>query len=783
MRPPGSRRSSSLDDILAELRTQHATVLDEVRATLSGLGTAAAGTGPGERGGMVRQVREAERALRDLGRQARALDLASREIAKVSAAGRSMLALDREFQNAARKRGGFLSMLAGLGRAAPVAGAAAGAGLFGGGLATLGIGLGLTAATIGAVGSIVGSGLGAARQFAPLRQRLRTLGGPGALEGLGAQLHLGYSSLELADVRQGLLGAVGGRDFDARQRQRIAGLEQAVTAGERGFGIEASTTLGLFGAMRRTGEGFETGAEGGQALRRLIADAFVSGIEKTRLGEYLAGVEGLLQSEQAASGGAVRAQDLSRILGLLGGSAQPGLQGALGAHALAQLSQGIRAPGGGDAGRSVMLLGLQRQTYTRTLAAMEEGATPGNLERLYRHMHRAYGLRGEAGAQVPEEAVLRLSRMTGVPISKLAGGQYKDTGRIGEGSILSMMHRLASGESGGQERAELEARIAEELADPTRNIEKHTLKQAQHTERLLDIGSRWLETEDSIQGLLAEKIYPAIADLGSGVGSLVQGLVGDRASKEQLKQAVDRLAARAAEAEGDLRAARSTYERSGKGDRDRAQLGEATESYNRRIRHLRGRLADLGPEAALPSLGVDTGALGKVAELWREPLTFLGNAGVGALNLAQGIGNFVVNTPAKLWSWDLDDQSLLAPEFIQPMSYRDESLANPGATRLGLGPTTVDDVIAGRIGSARLPTQGLPPLFPDERAASSPGAVSPEEQARRDASTHRPERPSESRRPQRFDFQHRFDLRVFVNDLAVDAPRVTAPTTSVLQGR
>ena len=45
-----------------------------------------------------------------------------------------------------------------------------------GGLAALGIGLGMTAAAIGAMGSVVSSGLGVARQWSPLKQKLRSLG-------------------------------------------------------------------------------------------------------------------------------------------------------------------------------------------------------------------------------------------------------------------------------------------------------------------------------------------------------------------------------------------------------------------------------------------------------------------------------------------------------------------------------------------------------------------------------------------------------------------------------
>ena len=789
MSPFDPRRPPTGDDVLRRLRAQHEDVLAQMRSAIAELGTLGAARGAGGSTGALRGIRDTERALRDLGRQARALDLATRELGKVQAAGASLLQLDARFQQAARRPGGLLGLLSRFGRGtAGVAAPAAGLSVGLGGLAMLGIGLGMTAGAIGAMGSVVGSGLDVARQWSPLKQRLRSLGGAGALGGLGRHGELGYSSLEAGQVRQGVMAAVGAGEVLGPERRRLMALEESVLGAERGLGLEQGQTLGLFGAMRRSGETFERGDEGREALRKLIADAFVSGIEKTRLGEYLSGVESLLESEQAHRAGGVEADSVSRMLGLLGGAGQPGLQGRHGALTLAQLSQGIRAPGGGDAGRSIMLLGLSRRTYTQTLAGMEEGATPENLGRLYAHLRRAYGLRGEAGAHVPEEAILRLSHLTGVPLSKLAGKDFKETGRVGEGSVLAMMHRISSGQADGKERADLEARIADELADPTRNIEKHTARQAQITERLLEVGERWLESEDSIASLLAEKIYPTLADLGAGVMGLLKDLVGDRAQKEELARAVDRMAGRATEASTDLQTARTTYERSGKTEHDRAELGAAVESYNRRIKHLQARLADLDPEATQAHLRVDTGALGKVRELWREPGTFVTNAGIGAVNTVVGTGGFLLNAPSKLWNWDLGDESILRPQYVMPRPYADESVPNPGAGRMRFDPVTLDQAIAGRIGSAhpsRALSPGLPAAFPEEVAAWAARApqVTPEEQARREAMTHRRGDETTARpRDRRFDFQHRIDLRVSVNDLAVHAPSITAPTTSVLQG-
>jgi len=773
-------------DVLADLREQHQGVLDQMRAAVAELGIASAGGGAGD-GGTLRKIREAERALRSLGREARSLELAAKHLEKVHGVGQSLLGLDQKFQQAAR-RPGLLGLLSGFGRGgASVAAPAAGLSLGMGGLAALGIGLGLTAGAIGAAGSVVGSGLDVARQWSPLKQRLRSLGGAGALAGLGGATSLGYSSLEVAQLRHGLLGAVGAGEVGGPARHRLAGLESTVMGAERGLGIEESSTLGLFGAMRRSGETFERGEEGEQTLRKLIADAFVSGVERTRLGEYLQGVEGLLRSEQAHTAGGVVAQNLSRVLGLLGGSAQPGLQGGYGAQALAQLSAGIRAPGGGDAGRSIMLLALQRGTYTRTRAGTEEGATPENLTRLYDHMRRTYGLRGEVGAKVPEEALLRMSEMTGVGLSKLAGKDFKQTGTVGEGSIFAMMHRLSSGDAGGKERADLESKVEAALADPTRNIEKHTQKQAEVTERLLEVGEKWLEGEDSIQSLLADKIYPVLADMGAGVTGLVKQLVGDRGQKEELARAVDRLAGRAAEASADLLAARNKYEQSAKGERDKAELASAVETHNRRARHLRARLDDLGPEATQQALGVDTGALGKLRELWREPGKFGANAGIGAINTLQGAGGFLLNAPSKLWHWDLSDESIWKTDYVQTYPYADESVPNPGAARMRFDAVTLDDAIAGRLGSSRTRTgNGIPAAFPEELAAFAARRRDPdaEEQSRREAMTHSRHdgRPDGGDRARRTAFSHQIDLRVFVNDTAVHAPSITAPTTSVLQG-
>jgi hypothetical protein len=275
--------------------------------------------------------------------------------------------------------------------------------------------------------------------------------------------------------------------------------------------------------------------------------------------------------------------------------------------------------------------------------------------------------------------------------------------------------------------------------------------------------------------------------MGAGVMGLVKELVGDRAQKEELARSVERLAGRAAEASGDLQTAQTAYEGSGKTERDRAALAGAVETYNRRSKHLRARLDDLGPEATQQALGVDTGALGKLRELWRQPGTFTANAGIGAVNTLQGMGGFLLNAPAKLWNLDLADESIWKTDYVRPYAYDDESLPNPGAARMRFDPVSLDDAVAGRIGSARMGTgPGLPPAFPEELAAFAARGrgADPEEQARRDAMTHRrdEQRPSAREQIRRMSFSHQIDMRVFVNDTAVQASAVTAPTTSVLQG-
>lgn len=582
--------------------------LEAIRQLLQGLaGRGGAGSFAGIGDDAGKQIRAAADAVTTLGDRSK---LAARELEGLQKAA------------AAFKRGlsGAGQGGAGSGVAAGAGGAGGGAG-GGGGAFGLGVapgpalaifaGLKLLSSALGGLASIVGAGIDVAKQMVPLRQQLVSMAGYRAAEGLGDHVRkYGYDPLEIARLRAGVVRAVGaGEEEETGRNSRIGRLEEAVIRSERGLGVDQGSTIGLFGAMRRSGETFQRGTEGEASLKAIFTDAFVSGIEQTRLAEYLSGVENLLQSEQAYVAGGIKAEDLSKILGLMGGKdsrgqpLQPGLQGVYGAQTLAQISAGIRTPGGGDAGRSITLMALRRpgQSYTQTQASMEAGAAdPENLVRMYRHMRNTFGLPrvGERANPMGEGALLRLSAMWGVPLSKLAGKEYSQSGKIGEGSVIHMLQKLEDRNASAFDRAEAQREIDEAMKSAADKTEEHTRQQAEYTKELLAVGEKWLDIEDSVKAVLKDWIFPvveAIADfLGANTG---------KREKEDVKEAtrLERRAGRIAESRRDrersiddeyqrrLDSARNQQERQQAGDWWRMKMAESNELWARRLEPIRQR--------------------------------------------------------------------------------------------------------------------------------------------------------------------------------------------------
>jgi hypothetical protein len=292
-----------------------------------------------------------------------------------------------------------------------------------------------TAGLAGGIGASMKIGGTAARGGAALAG--------GALGVLMGASVAGYQRhMQVQQALAGTSGMASGRDVRGGMRNRMGArlgfnmmesAQQAATMGRatgvmgprelqqamRATGMGAGEVGGIYGAFARGGIGFEGAggsaagvrrgqSAGGREMQRMISAGMQSGLKRGRLPEFFQGVSKLMQEQQRVRVGDVGAADYSKTLALWGKTGLAGMQGMRGASILQQINQGIKRPGGGEAGKALMMqaMGFGKPGgnvgFYEAEKMRERGATSENVMGVMTEVKKQFGSGQEAALAMRE---------------------------------------------------------------------------------------------------------------------------------------------------------------------------------------------------------------------------------------------------------------------------------------------------------------------------------------------------------------------------------------------
>lgn len=338
----------------------------------------------------------------------------------------------------------------------------------------------------------------------------------GGLTGLGRRrdfsphggARFGYSSTDTA-AQAGAAARATGNLGSVTQAQALS----------RALGMDMGAATGVMGQLRGTGLKFSgtngQGGGGADQLKKIIAAGFESGLERARVPEFIEGVGELVSTAQRQFATGVKSDGYASLLALLGRSGQPGLQGSAGVGVAAQLDQAIKNPGGGDAGRAVMLQALGFGTpggntsYYDAIQQQEKGAMdPQNVMKLFQSTGSRFGQ--------GQQQILALKEMTGLSTNQLEG-------------VRSSLNNGNSAEALEKIKAAMEASkpVEEQGLDQMKEMGAALVRIADQSDILVDEGHEILPSIQKIVDIerdLMEKIFPILSDtlptIARGVGAL-----------------------------------------------------------------------------------------------------------------------------------------------------------------------------------------------------------------------------------------------------------------------
>lgn len=405
-----------------------------------------------------------------------------------------------------RQRTGVRSLgerLGGVGRGMGAAAGGAGSLAFGvlGGAGALVASLG--AMLVRAVASQFQQGYGAYVSHGRARAGLAGMGSIRGRLGLGGQAtgvfdaaqQYGFSATETVQQMRGV-GRATGNINAVTQAQRFA----------RSYGGDVGEVTGLMGVLTRAGQGFggKMGTNGRKQLEKVMAQAFSSGLDRSRAGEYMSAVGQAVASAQATTTRRVDAGSIGGILSLFSRSMMPGLQGAAGFQNLSAIDSAVKGVGfgGGDEATKAMMYQAMgfgspggSTSYYEATRGLQRGVFgeggAANLMNIFERFGQAGG--GMGG----EEATLMLSRTTGLSLDALE-------------DIQKVM--MDSG-STSEERLEAIKKITEEQRPVDQKnlaVNSEHLKVAQRVayldNRLVGIGEASAESIEKIQDVVNDVV-------------------------------------------------------------------------------------------------------------------------------------------------------------------------------------------------------------------------------------------------------------------------------------
>jgi hypothetical protein len=357
-----------------------------------------------------------------------------------------------------------------------------------------------------ALGGLVG--LGSARQLAAGRRGAGRAGGAS----------LGYNVMETA-MQAGMVGrATGniGAVYKAQQFARATGMDVGEAGGYMGMVRQAGYGFGGQ-AMGPGGQLQQVGQSGPKQLEKIIAAGMISGIEKSRLSEYMQGVSSIVGAAGGRRAGVVDTSGISAFMAMLGKSGNAGFQGARGAAVGAQLHQAVMQPGGGEAGQAMMLQALGfgkpggQTTYYEALKKQQMGLErPENVMAMFKEVYSQRGVTGEGGDKgVQQEANLVLSKMTGLSLDQVEKlGNILNSGKSAEDQMKGIKAQMEKSEP-------IEKQSLKEMQKGFGGIVKHTAHIFDETVNIGRVVAPLMMTIQSVQlKLLGElvKLVPELLD-------------------------------------------------------------------------------------------------------------------------------------------------------------------------------------------------------------------------------------------------------------------------------
>jgi len=288
-------------------------------------------------------------------------------------------------------------------------------------------------------------------------RRQMSAGARGAGRARGSRL--GYSMIDTAGQAPGIARASGnlGAVYQAQQFARATGMDVGEVGGymgmvrQAGYGFGGTTRAG---AHTATGTG-TTDTSGSKILEKVVAAGIYSGIERARLPEFMQGVAGITGAAGGKAAGRVDVTGIAAFQALLGSSGNAGFQGARGAAVGQQLMGATVAPGGGEAGQSMMLQALGfgkpggQTSYYDALKSQQQGMQkPENVAAMFKEVYSQLGVAGAGGGgKNQQEANIALNEMTGLSLDQIEKlGDIFNSGKSAEEQMKAVKDQLQKSE-------------------------------------------------------------------------------------------------------------------------------------------------------------------------------------------------------------------------------------------------------------------------------------------------------------------------------------------------
>ena len=198
---------------------------------------------------------------------------------------------------------------------------------------------GLVAAGVAGVFGLVTSQFSdAVEAYASTLKSQRGIGGMISKSGLDQTLAAGsakgFDPQETIDLVSAVGKAVGSKGPGAFPSDAVAAAQQA----QKDYGLDTGQSAGIMGKIRQAGQSFGPGGGGTQVYRKLLIDAQVSGLEKSRVAEHMANVSNVMDDIGASLAGDVDSGAASQQMASLGALGS-GFQGERGLSTFKALQQ------------------------------------------------------------------------------------------------------------------------------------------------------------------------------------------------------------------------------------------------------------------------------------------------------------------------------------------------------------------------------------------------------------------------------------------------------------